>query len=289
MKLSIVLATRNEEKNIGECLATVKKIADEIIVYDESSTDNTASVARSFGASVVTVAHEDNFHITKQKAIDAAKSEWILQLDADERVPKALAEEIKQVISMSSGEIKKRRPDDLNKERLFKRHMAVIEKRDGVIGKATGEIVAFFIPRLNYFVGAPIKHSGVYPDPAIRLIKRGKARLPARSVHEIMEIDGEIAWLYEDMHHHDSPTISRYIVRLNRYTDLQCVEMKSSDTNKDALRLLWFTCIKPVSVFFKLYFRHKGYEDGLRGFLWAAFSSMHFPLAYYKYWTYSRV
>ena len=104
-KLSVVLATRNEEVNIARCLNAIKHIADEIIVYDEHSTDRTVEIAKKLGAKVFSVDHQDNFHITKQKALNLAKNGWILQLDADERVTSKLAEEIKEVLNKNSFQL----------------------------------------------------------------------------------------------------------------------------------------------------------------------------------------
>lgn len=282
-KLSIVLATRNEEKNIGDCLRSVKKLADEIVVVDESSADKTKEIAESHGAKVYKVQHEPIFHITKQKALDFATGDWILQLDADERVMPALAHEIKRVINMSSKDIIQRRPKDSKKWKLFQRHQSLIEMRDGKIGKATGEVVAFFLPRLNYFLGKPLKHAGVYPDPAIRLVKKDKAHFPAKSVHEIMEVNGVVAWLFNDLEHRDSPTLARYFNRMNRYTDLQAMDFKNKHLSKDPLTFIYYITLKPLFVFLKLYVRHLGFLDGYRGFLWSLFSSWHYPVAYVKY------
>ena len=128
MKLSIVLATRNEEDNIGPCLKSVKGIADEIIVVDEGSTDNTRDVAKKYGAKVYKVRHEEIFHITKQKALDKAVGDWVLQLDADERVTRELAKEIQDVINLSSEKVVRRKPKDKKKEALFRKHQRLIEQ-----------------------------------------------------------------------------------------------------------------------------------------------------------------
>jgi glycosyltransferase involved in cell wall biosynthesis len=308
-KLSVVLATRNEQQNIGKCLESVKAIADEIIVFDENSKDKTRDIARKYGAKVKKTKHHDNFHITKQKAIDAATGDWILQLDADERVPPQLGKEILEVIEMDLN--LKRNPElDLedvivpllaktdvkrktgngqqnirHKLKLFKKHQKLIEKREGFLGKSTGEVVAFFIPRVNYFLGGPLVHAGVYPDGVIRLIKSGKARLPGKSVHELMEVDGEVGWLFNDLEHHESPTLKRYIKRMNRYTDLHASELKEKKLKKNITNFWKYSCWKPKVTFLKLYIRHKGFLDGIRGFLWSFLSAMHFPIAYYKYWT----
>lgn len=282
-KLSIVLATRNEQENIGRCLQAVKSIADEIIIYDEKSTDETVEIAKKYGARVYEVEHSENFHITKQKAIDKASGNWVLQLDADEVVTPELAKEIKSVIGMPSEEIKARRPKDKKKWELFMRHQKAIEERDGKSGKTKGEVVAFFIPRLNIFLGKALIHAGVYPDPAIRLIKKDRAHLPAKSVHEIMQVDGEVAWLFHDMKHYDSPTLARYIKRLNRYTNLHAEELRDRKVSKGIAGFINYVFLKPVTIFVKLYLRHKGFMDGIRGFLWSAFSASHFPIAYFKY------
>jgi (heptosyl)LPS beta-1,4-glucosyltransferase len=287
-KLSVVLATRNEEENIGRCLESVKGIADEIIVVDEESKDRTAEIAKKLGAKVYEEPHHENFHITKEKAIEKAKYEWILQLDADEVVSQSLANEIKKVINFPNEEVLKRRPSDRKKWELFVRHQNLIERRDGKLGKPTGEVVAFFIPRMNYFLGKPLIHAGVYPDAVIRLVKKGYAHLPAKSVHEQMEIEGEVAWLFSDLIHNDSPTLTRYIKRLNRYTDLKASEFQIKfKSKKNFTDLVYYSFVKPVICFLNLYFRHKGFIDGVRGFLWSFFSALHYPIAYFKYWGYN--
>ena len=283
--LSIVLATRNEENNIARCLESVKSIADEIIVVDEYSTDKTVEIAKKYGAKVFLEPHHDIFHITKQISLDKAKGDWILQLDADETITTELSNEIKTVINMSNDEILARTSKSKRLAELFSRHEKLIEARDGKIGKDTGEVVAFFIPRLNMFLGKPLIHAGVYPDPAIRLIKKGKAHFPAKSVHEIMQIDGQVSWLYNDMLHYDSPTLKRYLMRLNRYTDLQSEELETSKAAKNFIGFFQYTIYKPLYTFFNLYFRHLGFKDGVNGFLWSFFSASHFPIAYFKYIT----
>jgi glycosyltransferase involved in cell wall biosynthesis len=283
LKLSVVLSTINEEKNIGKCLESVKEIADEMIVFDESSRDKTREIARNKGAKVHKVKHEPIFHKTKQKALSLAKGEWILQLDADERVSRKLAQEIKQIVNMTNNEIRKRVFKDKRKERLFNKHQALIEKRDGKIGEATGEVVAFFIPRLNFYLKRPLIHGGVYPDGVIRLVKNGKARFLAKSVHEQIEIDGEVSWLFNDLEHHDPPTFKQVFYKMERYTDLFAKDFKDQNLSKGLLSFIRYVFLKPIVVFVNLYFIHKGILDGWRGFLWALFSSWHYPVAFYKY------
>lgn len=275
-ELSVVLATRNEEENIGRCLESVKSIADEIIVVDENSIDKTRQIAESLGAKVYIEPHHEIFHITKQKALEMATGGWILQLDADEVVAPELAKEIIEAIS---GNYLYKKND------LFERHQKLIEERDGPIGKKTGVIVGYFIPRRNMFLGCPLIHAGVYPDGVIRLVKNGSAHFPQKSVHEQISLDGEVSWLSQDLLHFDSPTLGKYLMRLNRYTDLRAQELKQKGVSKNILTFLWFTLFKPLATFFSLYFRHLGFLDGARGFLWSFFSASHFPVSYFKYIT----
>lgn len=284
-KLSVVLATRNEETNIGACLSAIKDLADEIIIVDEYSEDKTVEIAQSFGAKVYRYKHEPIFHINKQRALDHATGEWILQLDADEIVTEQLAQEIRQTIEADNETLLKRRKVILEQHPLFARHQMLIDKRDGQIGSKTGEIVAFFIPRRNLFLGKPLIHAGVYPDPAIRLVKNGMAHFPAKDVHEIVKIDGEVSWLENDMIHNDTPSLARYFARLNRYTDLKAKEIEKAKVGRNVIGFAMFVIIKPTIVFFNLYLRHLGFLDGVRGFLWSFLSATHFPIAYFKYWT----
>lgn len=284
MKLSVVLATRNEEENIKRCLDSVTDIASEIIVFDESSTDNTREIARSCGAKVYKVKHESNFHITKKNAFKLAKYEWILQLDADEELSKELREEIRSIINLSNSKLLNRRID-VKKEKLFIRHQKALEKRDGNISLKNGEVNGFFIPRINYFIGKPLIHAGVYPDGVIRLVKNKKSYFPAQNVHEQIIVKGVVKWLENPLLHYDSPTLTKYLQRLERYTTLKSYEYKNNKIEKNLINLLKYSLFLPSLVFLKLYIRHKGFLDGIRGFLWSVFSAMHYPISYFKYFT----
>lgn len=278
-KLSVVLAVKNEEATLPDCLRSVRKIADEIVIVDDRSTDRTVEIAESFGAKVIVRKHLKNFHENKQLAIKKATGDWVLQLDADERVTPGLAKEITRVLESEYQE--KISP---KKKRLFQRHQKVVEKLWGKTWKESGEVVAYFIPRLNMFLGKPLRYAGVYPDAVIRLVKKGRGNYEAKSVHEMMRIDGQVGWLTQDLEHYESPTLARYIARANRYTTLTAQEFKVARIPKNLLMLFFYSLIKPWLVFLKLFFRHKGFLDGIRGFLWSAFSALHFPIAYWKYW-----
>jgi glycosyltransferase involved in cell wall biosynthesis len=251
MKLSVVLATYNEEENIRDCLKSIKDLADEIIVVDGQSTDKTASIAKKLGAKVFITKNRPIFHINKQMAIDKAKGDWILQLDADERVSPQLKQEIKDIINY----------------------------------KAPAELAdAYYLPRKNFFLGRWLKKGGQYPDHVIRLFKRGRAFLPQKSVHEQMKVKGETDTLKGHLLHYTAPTFQRYLTNANRYTSLTANELKQQHLPTNFFVAFSFIILKPIATFFKLYLRHKGILDGFPGFIFALFSGLHWPIAYMKYW-----
>ncbi len=282
VKLSVSIATFNEELNIGDCLESVKNIADEIVIVDGKSSDRTVEIAKSYGAKVSLEDNNPNFHINKQKSFDLACGEWILYLDADERVSHNLAEEIRRVIYMSSEEIEHYQKYLKNRQ-LFIRHQQLIEERDGIVGNQNGEYNAFYMPRLNYFLGKYLKFGGVYPDGVIRLFKRGKARLPCKSVHEQMEVEGKTGWLENDLIHIDSPNFKRYLERNSRYIDLMVDQLKKERLSKDIFSFTNYVVLKPFFWFFSTLIRHKGILDGFPGIVFSFFSALRFSRAYFRY------
>jgi glycosyltransferase involved in cell wall biosynthesis len=298
-KLSLALATYNEESNILDCINSCKGLVDEVVVVDGCSTDKTGELALQAGATVIRTQNLPMFHINKQKAIEACTGNWILQLDADERVTSELAEEIKKVINMTDEEIHSYQ-ENLKEKELFLRHQSLVQPTATNYAQRTTNYSAFFIPRLNFFLGGYLRSGGVYPDGVIRLIKKGKAYLPCKDVHELMEVEGATGWLANPLIHKDSPTFKRYLERNSRYID-QLVEELSRNTQhvtrniqKNVFKMLYVTCymlylgidwviIKPISTFFSLLIRHKGILDGWRGVVWAFFSSLRFARAYWRF------
>lgn len=263
-KLSVVLATFNEEKNITACLKPVKEIADEIIVIDGSSTDQTREIARKLGAKVFKTTNKPIFHINKNMAINKARGDWIYQLDADEVTTKELAKEIRKVVDDNYLGF-----EDWQSKKPWSNQEAP---------------VAFWIKRKNFFLGRGLKKSGQYPDPAIRLFKKGKAHLPAKDVHEFMNVDGPVAFLQYDMNHHASPTFSRYLQRENRYSSLEAQLAKEQGVKPSLSNFISYMAIRPVVTFFTIFVRTKGFVDGFPGFIFALFSGIHHQLTYMKLW-----
>jgi len=249
IRLSVALATLNEERSLGNCLDSVKGLADEVVVVDGSSSDRTVEIAKFFGAKVIVTDNKPIFHINKQQAIDECQGEWILQLDADEVVTPELAEEIRQVVE-----------------------------------KDTDSPAAYWIKRKKMFLGRWIKKGGQYPDPVIRLFRRKKAFLPCKSVHEQMVIEGEISWLKNPMLHFPTPSFSVYITKDNRYSTLTALQMKEKNLSLGLFDSMIQIILTPLKVFLSIYIWHKGFLDGFPGFVFALYSGLHQMTAYIKYW-----
>jgi len=244
---SIVLATYNEEANLEDCLKSVKELADEIVIVDGGSTDKTLDIAGKFNAKIIRTNNPPIFHINKNKAIDAASKEWILQLDADEIVTEGLADEIRQTIL--------KHPD----------------------------INGYWIPRKNFFLGKFLTKGGQYPDYTLRLYRRGKGRLPAKDVHEQAFVGGKVGYLRCDLLHVRDKSFSMYLKRFNRYTDFLALQLEEAGARVNFFSFLSFILLKPTFWFLKAYLRHRGYVDGFPGFIFALFSSLRFPIAYIKF------
>jgi len=249
IKLSVVLATFNEEKNLSDCLDSVKLLADEIVVVDGTSKDKTRVIAKSFGARVYKVPNVPIFHKNKQLAVDKAKGKWILQLDADERLTPELKKEIQQVI-------KTKKP----------------------------AFTGYYLPRKNWFLTRFLTKGGQYPDHVIRLFLKGKGHFPCITVHEQIEINGSVGYLKHPLTHLSDTSFNRYLTRFNRYTSLDAQALKQQGRKATFTLAIKYFIIKPLSWFFSTFIRHKGFVDGLPGFIFSLMSSLRFPVIYLKLW-----
>lgn len=264
MKLSVVLATFNEEKNIARCLDSVKDLADEIVIVDGTSTDKTVEIAKSYNAKVTVTDNPPNFHINKQKAIDKAKGDWILQMDADEVVSDELTSEIAQILDIRSSK----------KSSRTNNHESITE--------ANG----FWMPRKNYFLGRFLMKGGQYPDYTIRLYRRGKGRLPQKDVHEQAVIEGKVGYLKHALLHYPYEDFGHYFMKWNRYNTLFAVQIKDELKNKGMFKnitaAVGYLFLRPAHWFITTYGRHKGFMDGWPGFVFSLFSALRFPVSYIK-------
>lgn len=252
IKISVVLAVYNEEQNLRQCLKSIKDFAWEIVIVDGGSKDKTLDIAKTFGAKIIQANNPPNFHINKNKAIDEASGNWVLQLDADEVVTKELADEIRKVVSSDSG------------------------------------INGYWIPRRNFFLGRFLKKGGQYPDYTLRLYRNGQGRLPAKDVHEQAVVNGEVSYLKNNLLHLRDKNFSTYIDRLNRYTDLMAIQLRQKGLKINFFLFIDYIFLKPLFWFIKAYLRHRGYVDGFPGFVFALFSSLRFPITFIKMWGFQR-
>lgn len=275
--ISVTLATYNEESFLEDCLKSVADWVDEIVIVDGHSTDKTVDIAKKYKAKVLLRENNPIFHVQKQIANEAAKSDWILQLDADERVPENLKKEIMLLLTGKSfGYSSWISPIKGFINKFFPIFRQPLRLRKSAVG--------YWLPRTNFFLGKYLKNTGQYPDPVIRLFQRDKAYLPAKNVHEQMVVKGNVGWLKNDLLHYATPTFDRYLLREDRYSSLTANELKASKTKISFINTIIYLFLKPVTTFFRLYFRYRGFLDGFPGFVFSLYSGLHFAFAYMKLW-----
>jgi glycosyltransferase involved in cell wall biosynthesis len=253
--IASVTITKNEERNIAACLESLKWV-DELIVVDAESTDRTVELAKTHTPKVF-VRPWPGFGPQKNFAMDQATADWILVVDADERVTDELREEILALLNKCPSPL------------------------EGA-GKGEGECpIAFRIPRRNFYYGRWIQGAGQYPDPQLRLVRRGRGRYNDLPVHEHLEVRGPVGELLGHLDHHTHPTIASHELKIERYSTL-AVEERLSHGKPGAT---WYhLLVNPLWAFVKFYLFRGGYRDGLPGFIVSGFSAAHVLLKYAKLW-----
>ncbi len=227
-RLSVVIITRNEEAAIGRCLDSVSW-ADEVIVLDCGSTDETVAVARSRGAKVATTSDWPGFGPQKNRAISHATGDWVLSIDADERVSPELADQIRRVVS------------------------------------SPGAVHAYGIARLSSYCGRYMRHSGWWPDYVTRLFRRGKARFSDDLVHERLVVDGEVGQLTGTLLHESFDSLEQVLEKVNRYSSLSAEQMNANGRRGGVATAV----LHGVGAFFRTYVLKAGFLDGREGFMLA--------------------
>lgn len=241
--LSVIILTLNEEKNITECVQSVRW-ADQILVVDSLSTDGTVRLAQEAGATVLSIPWE-GYGTTKNKALEKATGEWILWLDADERVTAELSDEIRGL---------------LEAERMT---------YDG-----------FDVARRAYFLGKWIRHCGWYPGRVTRLFRKQAGRFTTTAVHETVQVDGATGSLKHDLIHLTDPDLDRYFLKFNRYTSLAVDDLVRKGIRASVSQLI----VKPAFAFFKMYIVRQGWRDGIHGLVLCVVSAGYVFVKYAKLW-----
>lgn len=245
-KLSVVINTLNEEKNIVNCIDSIKEIADEIIVVDMNSDDNTQELAQKNGAKLFSHKRMGYVEPARNFAISKATGEWIFIIDADEEITKSLAKKIRSAVEKNTSDY-------------------------------------CLVPRKNIVFGKWLKHSRWWPDYNIRLFRKGYVKW-SDEIHSVPLTvgNGEDFEAIEEnaiIHNHYT-NIDQYIDRLNRYTTYQAkslVEKKYSFEWEDLIK-------KPTGEFLSRYFYGQGYKDGLHGLALSLLQSFSEIVVYLKVW-----
>ncbi len=288
--LSVVLITYNEETNLARTLGSVRPLVSdgqgEIIVVDSGSTDRTVEIAKSFGAKVFIEAWR-GYAAQKNSAIEKATGDWILSLDADEEV----SPEFCKLIPLLT------KPEGLTEAGLAALAGSVSGNSLGTVERAMAyeeaekeprgsTIEAYWIARKNHFLGRWIKHGGFWPDPKLRLFRRGCGRFEERAVHETVKVTGQTATMeHGALLHHSYPTLSDYIDHMNRYS-LLGAEMVVAEgrTGFSVINIV----IRPWFTFFYNYALRLGFLDGREGLLLHLYHAVYVSWKYAKAWEIGR-
>ncbi|MBI5892853.1 MAG: glycosyltransferase family 2 protein [Deltaproteobacteria bacterium] len=251
-KISVTIIALNEEENISACLESVKW-ADEILVSDSGSADKTVQICKEYGAKVFI----DEWHgFGRQKNLIAsrAKNNWILNIDADERITPDLKKEIESVLNRGCCE-------------------------------------GYNIPRKNFFGNKWIRHCGWYPDYNLRLYRKDKARFNERNVHEAVQINGKVGCLKNPLEHYTYKNISDYLKRMDRYSTLAAEEMfktgfKGSRVQgfKGARVRMVDLTLRPFFTFLKMFILQKGFMEGYTGLVLSGLYASYTFSKYAKLW-----
>ncbi|MGB6742171.1 MAG: glycosyltransferase family 2 protein [Terracidiphilus sp.] len=245
--LTVAIVTLNEAANLPRTLASVR-FANEIVVLDSGSTDATVEIAEGAGARLFEEPWK-GFARQKNSAIAHATGDWVLSLDADESVSSELASEIEVLLA------------------------------------GTPEFGAYRIPRLNHFLGRPLRHGGYWPDPKLRLFRRGMARFEDRPVHETIKADCPVGQLKGPLIHRCYPTLDEYIEHMNRYSSIGAELLTRSGRDSRSLpAFLWNAIANPAATFVYNYIFRLGFLDGREGLLQHLNHSVYIHWKFVKAW-----
>lgn len=226
--LSVAVVALNEEERLRPCLESVAWV-DDVVVVDGGSNDKTAEIAREYTDRVLFRAWP-GYGAQKNFAVAQCRGEWVLSLDADERVPDALREEIVTTLASVPRE------------------------------------AGFLVPRRNFFQGRWIRHGGFYPDYQLRLFRRERGRFTEAAVHESVRVDGPTGRLRAPLDHQSYRGVEDFVARANRYSELAARELAGRGEGGGAVDLLG----RPAWRFASMYLLRGGFLDGWPGLVLAA-------------------
>jgi glycosyltransferase involved in cell wall biosynthesis len=240
--VAVVLIVRNEAARLRDCLASIRW-ADEIVILDTGSTDETVAIAREFTGKVHSAAFS-GFGPLKNQALDLATCDWILSVDADERVTPELQQEIMVALRADPGH------------------------------------AGYLVPRLSYLCGRPMRHGGWWPDYVARLVRRGQGRFTDVPVHEELVIRGSTGRLAAPLLHDAYDNLEQVLEKLNRYSTLAAEKMHRAGRRAGVMTAL----VHGAWSFFRTYVLQLGLLDGRRGLILAVLNAEHSYYRYAKLW-----
>jgi glycosyltransferase involved in cell wall biosynthesis len=241
-KVTVTVITRNEAANIGAALESVGW-ADELVVVDSESTDSTVDIARRYTERVI-VRPWPGFVAQKNFAAQQATHDWILSLDADERVSPQLADSIRTILS------------------------------------GHPEAVAYRMPRVTFHLGRWIRSTDWYPDYQLRLYDRRRARWAGHHVHESLDVDGPTARLRGEIQHYAYRDIAHHLQTMDRYSTLAALQMFEQGRRAHWIDIL----VTPRLTFFRNYILRGGFRDGMAGLVISAMNSYYVGVKFAKLW-----
>jgi glycosyltransferase involved in cell wall biosynthesis len=245
-KLSVTVITKNEAANIADALASVAW-ADEIIVVDAQSDDDTVAIARRYTERVI-VREWPGYVDQKNYAASIARHDWILSLDADERVTPALADEIRSLLASTPA-------------------------RNG-----------YRMPRVTWHLGRWIRTTDWYPDYQLRLYDRRAGAFAGKYVHEAVRIDGEAGQLHGELQHYSYRDLSHHLATIDRYTSAAARQMHEAGRRATLAHLV----VHPPLAFLRNYVARAGFRDGAPGFIVSAMNAYYVFLKFAKLWELQR-
>jgi glycosyltransferase involved in cell wall biosynthesis len=240
LTLAAVIITLNEESNLDDCLASLQGIVQQIVVLDSGSSDKTVEIAERYGAIVKTTSEWRGFGYQKNQALALATTDWVLSLDADERLSPELAQEIRHAIHNPEGK------------------------------------QCFALPRLSWYCGRFMRHSGWYPDYVERLFVRGSAQFSDDLVHERLVFSGQASRLTQHLIHYSFRNFSQVLQKLDRYSTASAQQAFTRGK-----RASFFSALSHgLWAFIRTYLLKAGFLDGPQGFALALSNA---EGTYYKY------
>ena len=239
-RVTVTVITKNEAEALADALKSVSW-ADEVIVIDAESTDSTVDIARRFTDRVY-VRPWPGYIDQKNHAASLASHDWILSLDADERVTPALAEEIQSVM------------------------------------RTEPSAAGFRMPRVSFYFGKWIRTTDMYPDYQLRLYDRRRARFAGMYVHESVRADGSVDSLKNELEHHPYKDLSEHLIRMDRYTTLAASQMHAQGKRATSAQLFFH----PRLAFLRNYILKGGFRDGRAGLIISLMNSYYVFLKFAK-------